>query len=70
VRRNHSCTSSWDPALSATCMLEAYAEWPLAGGRRLWVDSADAGRLQLMMAVLGRFGGVPWFAGMPRGSVL
>lgn len=64
--RNHSCTSSCDPALSATCMLEAYIEWPLAGGRRLWTqlmpgaytDDGSAG------AVLGER--VPWFVCMPR----
>lgn len=64
--RNHSCTSSWHPALSATCMLEAYIEWPLAGGRRLWTqlmpgaytDDGSAG------AVLGER--VPWFVCMPR----
>ena len=51
-------------------MLEAYTEWPLAGGRRLWTqlmpgaytDDASAKGA----AALGR---VPWFARMPRDSI-
>lgn len=41
----------WDPAWSATCMLEARSQ-PAIGWRAAAADSADAGRLQQMMAVL------------------